>query len=252
MCVRSLCLLLYFVAVESTCPTNYTDVSGFCYKTSSATLDWHAAQDACLQDGGGLVVISSDAENTAYKNFRESQFQNGSPGWVGIYYVNTSGSWFWQYLVDKYSAGSGGIFGNYDNNNTIPIGHDGDCISAWPPNYLWRNANCSAPFTFVCEARPLNAGTNLVPSTTAENRTSNFLLSHWVKVSSDSRCVRADNRAEPLATSAVSCAVYCTHWGACTAFNHHTSDNRCEFVMADVNLTTLDVQAGWDVWVKYP
>ena len=50
----------------------------------SSTLNWHEARAACLQDGGDLVIIRTEAENRAVAEFVRQRNQDETRIWLGL------------------------------------------------------------------------------------------------------------------------------------------------------------------------
>jgi len=50
----------------------------------SSQLKWHEARAACLQEGGDLATIRTEAENRAIANFALQQNDEETEIWIGL------------------------------------------------------------------------------------------------------------------------------------------------------------------------
>ena len=61
---KKFCLAHYY-----NCPSGWEKYDGFCYLVQREELTWTAARDSCIDRGGNLVSISTEAEAGFIKSF---------------------------------------------------------------------------------------------------------------------------------------------------------------------------------------
>ena len=141
--------LIFFFILESTlsCAKDWIYLEGFCYKFSSQSLPWAAAQAACEDMGSTLAVVDSKEKQNAIAANLKGQVHR-----IGLYRDPEDKSrWLW---VDwsRLCNGCGYWFSGEPNNS----GGKEDCGEMWPSKSgLWNDAPCSLSRRYICQKRGL-------------------------------------------------------------------------------------------------
>uniref|UniRef100_A0A3Q2U0S8 C-type lectin domain-containing protein n=1 Tax=Fundulus heteroclitus TaxID=8078 RepID=A0A3Q2U0S8_FUNHE len=109
-----------------------------CYKFNSETMkSWSAARHDCVQEGGDLVSITSQQENT--------YSPTGISLWMGGHDSVTEGGWEWT---------DGSPFRYIRWNAGNPDDYNGeDCLSILINNGYWNDDNCQNKRGYICKRR---------------------------------------------------------------------------------------------------
>ncbi|XP_076863865.1 CD209 antigen-like protein C [Brachyhypopomus gauderio] len=126
-----------------------------CYNFSAAKLNWTQSQDHCGDQGGHLVIITSQAE----QGFVSSRVNETH--WIGLNDLETEGKWMWvngkplNHVTFWYMRPN--VPGEPDNwkfedpsgENCASLGNEGGNTSRW------FDSSCRKLKKFICESRML-------------------------------------------------------------------------------------------------
>uniref|UniRef100_A0A8B9GP28 C-type lectin domain-containing protein n=1 Tax=Astyanax mexicanus TaxID=7994 RepID=A0A8B9GP28_ASTMX len=123
-----------------------------CYYFSTDTLNWMNSRDHCVEKGGHLVIITSEAE----QNFVNS---SGETHWIGLNDLETEGKWMW---VNKQPLTETGVTLWFKRKNEPdepdnwkqedPSGEN--CASLgdeYGDTHSWFDSSCRKLKKFICE-----------------------------------------------------------------------------------------------------
>ncbi|XP_072177018.1 alpha-N-acetylgalactosamine-specific lectin-like [Diadema setosum] len=78
------------------CPEYWTGFHGSCYRLFLAKKTWQQAENHCVQLGGHLTSVLSEAENTFLYNYWRNTVSTPAQGfWIGYNDIRTEGRWVW-------------------------------------------------------------------------------------------------------------------------------------------------------------
>ena len=116
------------------CPSEWTEYNGGCYKLFSNSEYWTVADAYCLAEGGRLTSVHSNEENEFLNTFA-----NGDSFWIGGYPQDDTWVWsdFSEFDYDgAYSTSSGSCL--YQSNSHYGNG--------------WSTSSCSSTqIHFICK-----------------------------------------------------------------------------------------------------
>ncbi|KAK3506257.1 hypothetical protein QTP70_019476, partial [Hemibagrus guttatus] len=138
---------------QGQCEKGWKSLGLKCYYFSIDKLNWTQSRDYCVEKGGHLVIITSQAE----QNFVVSQIRKTH--WIGLHDLETEGQWMW--VNNQPLKGTGVTFwysapGRPDEpdnwkeednagENCAALGHEiGDTDK-------WFDALCRNLKQFICE-----------------------------------------------------------------------------------------------------
>jgi hypothetical protein len=132
-------------AVTLQCGPAYVVVPGqssrYRFATLGADAPWIVAESDCESDGGHLIVIDDNAENTWLTG--ELTARNSGDTWVGASDHVSEGSFKWV-------TGSAVGFATWDINEPNNSGGIEDCVETLAGGF-WNDAACSHLMAHVCE-----------------------------------------------------------------------------------------------------
>ncbi|KAG9279583.1 C-type lectin domain family 6 member A-like [Astyanax mexicanus] len=123
-----------------------------CYYFSTDTLNWTNSRDHCVEKGGHLVIITSEAEQIFVNS-------SGETHWIGLNDLETEGKWMW---VNKQPLTETGVILWYKRPD-IPDEPDNwkyedpsgeNCVSLGNESghtHSWFDSSCSKLKKFICE-----------------------------------------------------------------------------------------------------
>ncbi|XP_062841336.1 C-type lectin domain family 4 member E-like [Trichomycterus rosablanca] len=122
-----------------------------CYFFSTSNLNWMASRDSCVEKGGHLVIITSQAEQDfLYLNVKETH-------WMGLNDLETEGKWMW---VNNKTLDETGVKFWFEtdpsepDNWTVedPSGENCASLGDEKGNYhRWFDASCQKVKKYICE-----------------------------------------------------------------------------------------------------
>ena len=139
--------LTFFFILESTpsCPQDWIYLQGSCFKFSSQSLRWDAAQTACEDLGSTLAVVDSKEKQNAL-----AAKLKGQRHWIGLYRdPEYSSRWLW---VDRSRlCNDCGYWFRGEPNNS---GGNEDCGEMWPSKSgRWNDVRCSLRRRYICQKK---------------------------------------------------------------------------------------------------
>ncbi|KAL1256001.1 hypothetical protein QQF64_014062 [Cirrhinus molitorella] len=78
---------------DSACPKDWEYHAGKCYLFSTNKLNWTDSRDACISDGGHLVIINSRDEQEFLIDIVGSKYKEDF--WIGLTDEKEEGQWLW-------------------------------------------------------------------------------------------------------------------------------------------------------------
>ncbi|XP_066537341.1 C-type lectin domain family 4 member D-like [Hoplias malabaricus] len=142
---------------DACCAEGWKYFSGKCYYFSTDKKTWNASRDACVAEGGHLVIVSSTEEQDFLK--KSAPFSGEHFYWVGLTDAVTEGDWRWLDGTPLSATPPMWYSGQPDNwkgkSGEHPEGEDcaATCLSS--KSYLLYDKFCDAnedSFYRVCEA----------------------------------------------------------------------------------------------------
>ncbi|XP_031699610.1 C-type lectin domain family 4 member E-like [Anarrhichthys ocellatus] len=139
------------------CPDSWRLFENKCYFFSSRKLSWSSSRAWCQTQGGDLLIINSEPEQSFV--FESSQApQTSSRLWIGLTDAEEEGEWRWvdgspltsdvQYWLSRPGLGTEPDNWKLDN----PLGEDCGHMDA-SENALksWMDGSCEIPYRWICE-----------------------------------------------------------------------------------------------------
>uniref|UniRef100_A0A8B9GTI7 C-type lectin domain-containing protein n=1 Tax=Astyanax mexicanus TaxID=7994 RepID=A0A8B9GTI7_ASTMX len=111
-----------------------------CYFFSTDFLNWTNSRDRCVEKGGHLAIITSQAEQVS-----------GGPHWFGLNDLETEGKWMW---VNNQFWNKGKDGASQPNNRKDEDPSGENCASLGNENgdfTKWFDASCSKTRQYLCE-----------------------------------------------------------------------------------------------------
>ncbi|KAI8521387.1 hypothetical protein Bbelb_011410 [Branchiostoma belcheri] len=128
------------------CPAGWNEdpMGDFCYQINSASLrTWREAKEACIQNGGDLLSITTPHEQF-YITGLLSSVSGMASLWIGANSLGTPGRWTWSdgsaFVYLNWASGPNG--GNTDN-----------CVEITSSNGRWNDLSCAESRGYICKAR---------------------------------------------------------------------------------------------------
>uniref|UniRef100_A0A3B1KGR8 C-type lectin domain-containing protein n=1 Tax=Astyanax mexicanus TaxID=7994 RepID=A0A3B1KGR8_ASTMX len=123
-----------------------------CYYFSNDTLNWMNSSDHCVEKGGHLVIITSEAEQIFVNS-------SGETHWIGLNDLETEGKWMW---VNKQPLTETGVTlwftrkeGSDEPDNwkqEDPSGENCACLgNDYGDTHSWFDSSCRKLKKFICE-----------------------------------------------------------------------------------------------------
>ena len=118
------------------CPSEWTEYNGGCYKLFSNSEYWTVADAYCLAEGGRLTSVHSNEENEFLNTFA-----NGESFWIGGYPQDNT--WVWS------------DFSDFDYDGTYSVSN-GQCLYQSNSYYGngWSSHSCSSSsyqYAYICK-----------------------------------------------------------------------------------------------------
>ncbi|XP_033624642.1 macrophage mannose receptor 1-like [Asterias rubens] len=165
-------------SINDRCPGNseWYYRQGYCYYVSPdlrSLSDWNKAEEYCHDNGGHLVSIHGEDENTyvrqlVYENVFIDSF------WIGLREYRVNGDYSW-------SDGTPLDYNNWDTNQPDDSSGSEQCAE-YRTTGFWNDQNCGAPQPFVCKKPKDSVGpVTHAPATPKEG---GCMDSSWLKVHS--------------------------------------------------------------------
>ncbi|XP_046345482.2 regenerating islet-derived protein 4-like isoform X2 [Haliotis rufescens] len=205
------------------CPPPWHVEGPHCYMYMTNPRDWTTADDNCFDEGGHLVSIDDDQEESYVTSFRDAQGVVGNPVWVGLK-ATADGSWMWGDYTPLLWSRIGLLA-------TPPPDH---CLalSGQVGVHSWEPVPCVMPLDYLCE---VDIG---------------FVTRHWHRMGKDQKNRLGPVLEEVTSPSRIRCASSCAVVATCQSFSFEQSSRSC--VLLSTSLTPSDLQdgLGWETWTK--
>ncbi|KAF4100384.1 immune-related, lectin-like receptor 4 [Onychostoma macrolepis] len=150
-CTQKLSKALY----DSACPKNWEYHAGKCYLFSTNKLSWTDSRDACISDGGHLVIINSRDE----QEFLIGIIKIEVSFWIGLTDEKLEGQWLWvdntnlckdkSYWTRKEPDNWKGHGGEYPSREDCAHIHKNSIQDL----KSWFDAVCNKALRRICETR---------------------------------------------------------------------------------------------------
>jgi hypothetical protein len=114
----------------------------WCYKAIITQSSWDVQKATCEADGGWLVTVQSEEENSWVMNYMVPGRKFNIKTWIGANDNTTETVWVWE-------RGSS-TFLNWNNGEPNNFANKEDCMQMRFTG-KWNDANCAAAFPAVCE-----------------------------------------------------------------------------------------------------
>ena len=157
VCIRY--IIVHVFVGSPNCPSGWMENGSRCYRIMTIPKTWFTAEGDCVSQGGHLVSITSDRENSIVYNLRGSSTSQYLDIWIGLNDTTVEGKFGW---ID----GTGTIisslnytmwdtsFGERDSKSFRP----NDCVTMGSSG-KWRDTPCWWFRPYVCESFAQSAST---------------------------------------------------------------------------------------------
>ncbi|KAI8510642.1 hypothetical protein Bbelb_115580 [Branchiostoma belcheri] len=135
------------LSTAASCPKDYTEFRGICYKKSKIPKAFSEAAVACIEDGGNLAM-PKDADSNAF--LKTLHVLQGDYLWIGLHDRPEEGSFQWMDgtpLGEFTSWGPGQPDGTSGSEDCVTWAHVGG-------RSAWNDYECLHDFLFVCQVIP--------------------------------------------------------------------------------------------------
>ncbi|KAI8490571.1 hypothetical protein Bbelb_318390 [Branchiostoma belcheri] len=142
------------------CPEEYTEWRGFCYKAFNVSKNFWQAHLACYEDAGGTLAMPRDNDTNAflislYKTASKNRFF-----WIGLHDEDEEGKFKWLdgTALGEYNSWATGQPNNYLNREDC-VRYSASQITPGPPGIIqqpekWYDAPCYNRLLFLCQVAP--------------------------------------------------------------------------------------------------
>ncbi|XP_071360751.1 CD209 antigen-like isoform X2 [Trachinotus anak] len=135
------------------CPAGWREINSRCYFLSSESRTWQESRKYCQDNGGDLVVISSEQEQAALYRLDGDRYLLF---WIGLYKTNEIFKWVDGSALTKqfWQTGQPDHGGPNNSEDCVEMYHDN------PEQANWNDAPCEQKRRWLCEKNP---STNSMP-----------------------------------------------------------------------------------------
>ncbi|KAI8487274.1 hypothetical protein Bbelb_350720 [Branchiostoma belcheri] len=142
------------------CPDEYTECLGLCYKAFNVSKNFWQAELACYEDAGGTLAMPRDNDTNAflislYKTVSKNRFF-----WIGLHDEGEEGNFKWLdgTALGEYNSWATGQPNNYLNREDC-VRYSASQITPGPPGIIqqpekWYDAPCYNRLLFLCQVTP--------------------------------------------------------------------------------------------------
>ncbi|KAL4660372.1 hepatic lectin-like [Arapaima gigas] len=129
--------------LPGSCESLWLPFQSSCYLVSFKRVSWHEAENSCNQLGAHLMVVNDEDEQVfIYMTNLLVDL------WIGLVERGEEGNWTW---VDGTNFNTTPHFWEKDQpDNWHEVENGEDCGQLHHGMY-WNDADCSAPFSYICE-----------------------------------------------------------------------------------------------------
>ncbi|KAG7241342.1 hypothetical protein INR49_025727, partial [Caranx melampygus] len=129
---------------QLSCPPGWYKYHGRYYKYIPARQTWADAELHCVSEGGNLVSIHSEDEDSFVRSFIKYFDPAQGYTWIGLSDTQKEGSWMW-------SDGSAAKFFSWCAGQPDNYGSNEDCVQTnGGTNLKWNDIECSNTYASVC------------------------------------------------------------------------------------------------------
>ncbi|XP_076616950.1 uncharacterized protein LOC143339540 [Chaetodon auriga] len=140
------------------CPNSWRLFENKCYYFSTRVLTWSSSRAWCQTQGGDLLVVDSEPEQSFVFESSQAVEQSGSRLWIGMTDAEVEGEWMWvdgsslasreQYWLSRPGTGAEPDDWKLDD----PLGEDcGHIDSSETALQSWLDGSCKTPYRWICE-----------------------------------------------------------------------------------------------------
>ncbi|XP_070783695.1 CD209 antigen-like protein B [Enoplosus armatus] len=140
------------------CPDSWRLFDTKCYYFSSRMLAWSSSRAWCRTQGGDLLIINSEPEQSFVFGSSQALEQSGSRLWIGLTDAEEEGEWLWvdgssvtsdvQYWLSRPGMGTEPDDWKQDD----PLGEDcGHIDTSEKALKSWMDGSCKIPYRWICE-----------------------------------------------------------------------------------------------------
>ncbi|KAI8503793.1 hypothetical protein Bbelb_187640 [Branchiostoma belcheri] len=142
------------------CPDEYTEWCGLCYKAFNVSKNFWQSDLACYDDAGGTLAMPRDNDTNAflislYKIVSKNRFF-----WIGLHDEDEEGKFKWLdgTALGEYNSWATGQPNNYLNREDC-VRYSASQITQGPPGIVqqsekWYDAPCYNRLLFLCQVAP--------------------------------------------------------------------------------------------------
>ncbi|XP_071489144.1 echinoidin-like [Diadema antillarum] len=135
------------------CPEYWTGFHGSCYRLFLVKKNWQEAENHCVELGGHLTSVLSEAENTFLYNYWRYTVPTPAWGfWTGYNDRSTEGDWVWS---DQSSSTT--PYTNWRAGQPNSYGGNQDCGKIWYTGSVsdtardWDDGTCTRLGDYICK-----------------------------------------------------------------------------------------------------
>ncbi|XP_034563426.1 C-type lectin domain family 10 member A-like [Notolabrus celidotus] len=140
------------------CPDSWRHFDSKCYYFSPHTLTWSSSRAWCQTQGGDLLIINSEEEQSFIFESSRAVQQSGSRLWIGMTDAEVEGDWSWvdggslssdvQFWLSRPGVGTEPDDWKQDD----PSGEDCGHIDTTEDTHTsWMDGSCRIPYRWICE-----------------------------------------------------------------------------------------------------
>ncbi|XP_071099563.1 uncharacterized protein [Haliotis cracherodii] len=258
------------------CPPPWHAEGPHCYMYMTNPRDWTTADDNCFDEGGHLVSIDDDQEESYVTSFRDAQGVVGNPVWVGLK-ATADGTWMWgDYTPLLWSqigllpippldhcltlSGQAGLHSWEPVPCLMPLDYlcevDIEVHSGWGEWGEWSPCGCQTPRSRVrsCDNPAPQGNEDYCLGHGEETQSCNtlqcFVTRHWHRMGKDQKNRLGPVLEEVTSPSRIQCASSCAVVATCQSFSFEQSSRSCVLLSTSLTPSDLEDDLGWETWTK--
>ncbi|XP_071495807.1 echinoidin-like [Diadema antillarum] len=136
------------------CPEYWTGFHGSCYRLFLARKNFQEAENHCVELGGHLTSVLSEAENTFLYNYWRNTISTptGDGFWIGYNDIRTEGTWVWSDHSTPRAP-----YTNWRQRQPDNYRGSQDCGKMWYTGTTsdtardWDDGSCGAVREYICK-----------------------------------------------------------------------------------------------------
>ncbi|XP_067654410.1 type-2 ice-structuring protein-like [Haliotis asinina] len=209
------------------CPEPWYTEGPHCYMYMSNPTDWTTASENCINEGGHLVSIGDDQEQSFLTSFRDSQGVVENPVWLGLK-GDTNQEWIW--------ADNTPLLWSEIQFLDPPLTDNCLSLTGQLGMHSWDPIPCVMPLDSICEFDG------------AED--TGVIAGHWHRIGKDKKNRLGPVLEEVVAPSRIRCASSCAVAASCLSFSFEPFNTSCVLLSASLVPSDLVPGIGWETWTK--